>query len=93
MLRSGGKFFGSFFLIENGVASADRGFVFKYQLQEAALSVDATHPERAVAYRLEWLLNLFREFDFELVTPVLAKLLEVSRTAGRLGAAADLGHR
>src|SRR5262249_42158007 len=66
----GRRFFSSFFLIENGVASADGGLVFKYPVQETALWFEAIHPERAVAYRLEWLLNLLREFDFELVEPV-----------------------
>lgn len=70
VLKAGGKLFATFFLIENGTSSADGKLCFSHGLGNVALSIDPVVPENAVAYRTNWLLEVFRQARMELVSPV-----------------------
>ena len=70
VLAHGGRFFGTFFLIDNGTSSVDGFLKFIHLQHDIALSIDPQLPERAVAYHSDWLLNLFRRSKMRFLPPV-----------------------
>ena len=70
ILKPGGKFFGTFFLIESGIRSPDDALHFQHPVQDVALSHDALKPEWAIAYRTEWVLAQASQAGLKLIPPV-----------------------
>ncbi len=68
-LRPGGHLFATFFLLENGVVSADGILKFAHKYG-AAMSIDPILPERAVAYSADWLTERFRRERMRLCGPI-----------------------
>ena len=70
VLSPGGRFFGTFYLVENGIRSADGLLNFIHPKQEVALSIDTVIPEHAVAYRSDWLIDTFQHSKMRFLPPV-----------------------
>jgi SAM-dependent methyltransferase len=71
VLKTGGKLFASFFLIENGMHGVNPGLDFDYVLEpNIARVIDPTIPERAVAYNTDWLILQFETKLLQLVPPI-----------------------
>ena len=70
VLAPAGRFFGTFFLIDNGTSSADGFLKFIHPQHDIALSIDPQLPERAVAYHSDWLLDPFRRSKMRFLPPV-----------------------
>lgn len=70
VLEAGGRVFGTFFLVENGTRSSDGKLDFSHRLGSIALTANSACPESAVAYRTDWLLEVFRQSRLELLPPV-----------------------
>jgi SAM-dependent methyltransferase len=71
VLKSGGKLFASFFLIENGTSANNAALNFEHVLEAGvALTSDPAVPERAIAYSLEWLLSNFEQQALTFAPPV-----------------------
>jgi len=70
ILKPGGRFFGTFFLIENGTRSPDGALHFQYPVQDVALSHDPKKTEWAIAYRTDWVLEQASRGGLKLLPPV-----------------------
>jgi SAM-dependent methyltransferase len=70
ILKPGGKFFSTFFLIESGTRAPDDSLHFQYPVEDIALSHNAKNPEWAIAYRSEWVLAQAERAGLRLLPPL-----------------------
>lgn len=71
VLRRGGRLFASFFLLENGTRSFDGGINFGCVLDPGvSMVIDPITPEKAIAYRSDWLLSIFGSRRMQSIPPI-----------------------
>ena len=70
VLKRGGRLFATFYLIEEQTRSVHSSLDFSHELQPGVLTIDPALPERAVAHRTDWLLQVFQRHGLGLVPPV-----------------------
>ena len=70
VLQPGGRLFATFFVLENGDCSADGELQFRHGVSDIASTTNPTSPEAAIAYRIRWLMEVFRESHLELLLPI-----------------------
>lgn len=71
VLKTRGKLFASFFLIENGTHGVNAGLDFDSIFEpNVARVIDPAIPERAVAYNTDWLVLQFDTKHLRLVPPI-----------------------
>jgi SAM-dependent methyltransferase len=70
VLAGGGHLFATFFLIESGTRSPDGGLNFEHEFEEGSRVVDPESPQKAIAVKTEWVLEMASRSGLEAKLPV-----------------------